>query len=70
MTDKSFQNLNIPVDIFISADDPVIPPDDYELLHENSFLKISREQYGGHCGFIDLFPYRRWYNEIISNVLT
>jgi hypothetical protein len=70
LTDKSFQNLNIPVDIFISADDPVIPPDDYELLHENSFLKIFREQYGGHCGFIDLFPHRRWYNEIISNVLT
>ena len=70
LTDQSFQNLNIPVNIFISADDPVIPPDDYELLHESGFLKIAREKYGGHCGFIDLFPYKRWYNEIISDLVT
>ena len=70
LTDQSFQNLNIPVNIFISTDDPVIPPDDYELLHESGFLKIAREKYGGHCGFIDLFPYKRWYNEIISDLVT
>lgn len=70
LTDQSFQNLNIPVNIFISADDPVIPQDDYELLHESGFLKIAREKYGGHCGFIDLFPYKRWYNEIISDLVT
>ncbi len=69
LDDNSFQNLNIPVNIFIAEDDPVIPLDDYELLHENRFLKISRQQHGGHCGFIDLFPYSRWYNEMISGIL-
>jgi predicted alpha/beta-fold hydrolase len=70
LNDQSFQNLNIPVNIFISSDDPVIPLDDYDQLHENGFLTIAREKYGGHCGFIYLFPYRRWYNEAIANVLT
>jgi uncharacterized protein len=69
LTDKSFQNLNLPVSIFIAADDPVIPLNDFKLLQENGFLKISRQQYGGHCGFINLFPYSRWYNEKILEIL-
>jgi len=69
LTEKSFQDLNLPVSIFIAADDPVIPMEDFKLLRENSFLKIFQQQYGGHCGFIDLFPYSRWYNEMISATL-
>ena len=65
----SFQNLNIPVSIFIAEDDPVIPLEDFRALRDNDFLKIFRQQYGGHCGFIDLFPYSRWYNEIISECI-
>jgi len=66
---QSFQNLNLPVWIFIAADDPVIPPDDFQSLDGNGFLKISRQTHGGHCGFVNLFPYSRWYNEIIFNEL-
>jgi predicted alpha/beta-fold hydrolase len=65
----SFQNLNIPVRIFISEDDPVIPYEDYQQLQENEFLKISRQKYGGHCGFIDLFPVRCWYNQKIAEII-
>jgi len=60
-----FNYLNIPVTIFIAEDDPVIPYEDYLQIQENDFLKISRQKYGGHCGFINLFPARCWYNEII-----
>ena len=70
LQENSFRNLNLPVRIFISADDPVIPHDDFQSVRENRFLKISRQRFGGHCGFIDLLPYRRWYNEIISDTLT
>lgn len=70
LTKDSFQNLNIPVNIFISEDDPVIPYEDYRRLRENEFLKISVQKFGGHCGFIDLFPVRCWYNQIIAEIIT
>jgi predicted alpha/beta-fold hydrolase len=70
LKNDSFQNLNIPVRIFIAEDDPVIPHEDYYKIQENAFLKISRQRLGGHCGFIDLFPLRCWYNEIIAAIIT
>lgn len=69
LTSESFQKLNLPVRIFIAADDPVVSMDEFQSLRENGFLKIYRQQFGGHCGFVDLFPYRRWYNEMISDML-
>ncbi|MEE9912617.1 MAG: alpha/beta fold hydrolase [Deltaproteobacteria bacterium] len=69
LNQKSFQDLNLPVNIFIAEDDPVIPLDDFQSLRDNQYLTISRQPFGGHCGFIDLFPYRRWYNEKISEIL-
>ena len=70
LKNDSFQNLKIPVTIFIAEDDPVIPHEDYRQLQENEFLKISRQKFGGHCGFIDLFPARCWYNRIITEIIT
>jgi uncharacterized protein len=70
LKNDSFKNLNIPVRIFIAEDDPVIPQEDYRHLRENEFLKISKQKYGGHCGFIDLFPVRCWYNKIITEIIT
>ncbi|NLA40404.1 MAG: alpha/beta fold hydrolase [Smithella sp.] len=65
LTDKSFRNLNLPVKIFIADDDPVIALDDFRKLRDQRFLTVSRQPFGGHCGFVDLFPQRRWYNEQI-----
>ncbi len=65
----SFQNLNLPVSIIIAHDDPVIPFEDFNSLCESDFLKITRQPFGGHCGFIDLFPYRRWYHDAIWDML-
>ena len=70
LKNEHFQNLNIPVTIFIAEDDPVIPHEDYRHLRENEFLKISRQRFGGHCGFIDLFPVRCWYHTVITNMIT
>jgi len=70
LKNDAFQNLNIPVRIFIAKDDPVIPYEDYRHLQENDFFKISRQRFGGHCGFIDLFPVRCWYNQIIAEIIT
>lgn len=70
LKNDSFKNLNIPVTIFIAEDDPVIPYEDYLQLQENDFLKILRQKFGGHCGFIDFFPARCWYNQIITEMIT
>lgn len=69
LTNDSFKNLNIPVRIFIAEDDPVIPHEEYRHIQENEFLKLSRQKYGGHCGFMDLFPVRCWYNKIIAEII-
>jgi len=69
LTGESFQNLRVPVGIFIADDDPVIALEDFQSLRENGFLTISRQRFGGHCGFVNLFPYSRWYNDVIAEML-
>jgi len=70
LKNDSFKDLNIPVIIFISRDDPVIPYEDYDRITGNEFLKISRQRFGGHCGFIELFPVRCWYDDQIAEIIT
>ena len=70
LTNEDFRNLTIPVSIFIAEDDPVIPHEDYLRLQENGCLKVSRQKFGGHCGFIDFFPVQCWYNQAIANTIT
>lgn len=69
ITNDHLQSLNIPVGIFIAQDDPVIPYEDYLKITENNFLKIYSSRYGGHCGFIDWFPARCWYQRIIEETI-
>ncbi len=65
----ALQNLNIPVRIFIAEDDPVIPHDDYLKLEDNRYLRVSRQKFGGHCGFLNFFPVRCWYNQVIAEII-
>ena len=69
LNERSFQDLKLPVTIFIAMDDPVISLDEFQSLGDNSFMTIIRQPFGGHCGFVDLFPQRRWYNEQIFEEL-
>ena len=64
-----FQNLAIPVTVIISEDDPVIPAEDFSGLRENEFFQISKQSFGGHCGFLDLFPFRCWHQEKIASII-
>lgn len=69
LTERSFRGLNLPVKIFVAADDPVIALDDFRELRDHGLLTVSQQPFGGHCGFVDLFPQRRWYNEQIFEEL-
>lgn len=64
-----FQKINIPVRVFISEDDPVIPITDFQSLRENDFFRISMQKYGGHCGFLDFFPAKCWCNDKIAGII-
>lgn len=69
LTGSFLQGLNLPVSILIAEDDPVIPLEDFNSICENSALNIIRQPLGGHCGFLDLCPYRRWYHELVLDRL-
>lgn len=44
--------LKIPATILTSADDPVVPVDDFSRLPANPWLEIRVTRHGGHCGFL------------------
>ncbi|OPY86263.1 MAG: putative hydrolase [Smithella sp. PtaU1.Bin162] len=66
LENEFFQNFTLPVTIFIAEDDPVIPLEDFYKLKENNFFKISRQKFGGHCGFLDILPFSCWHQEKIA----
>ena len=69
LTGNALAPLSMPVTIFASTDDPVVPAEDYRNLSLNGFLRISLQQRGGHCGFLDPFPYGCWHERQIAETL-
>ena len=64
-----FKDLSNPVTIIASEDDPVIPVDDLYSLCENNDMRLLIQRYGGHCGFLDPFPFGCWYERKIYDIL-
>jgi len=44
--------LKTPATILTSADDPVVPVDDFNQIPANPNLEVLITRYGGHCGFL------------------
>ncbi|MFB3924740.1 MAG: YheT family hydrolase [Syntrophales bacterium] len=64
-----FSDLEVPVLIMTARDDPFIDPVDFYDLHGNEHLRISIQRYGGHCGFLDPFPFGCWSDRRIYDIL-
>src|SRR3546814_7367837 len=45
--------LQVPTDILMAADDPVIPFDDFAALQLPASTRLEVSPWGGHCGFIE-----------------
>ena len=45
--------LAVPTDILMSADDPVIPIDDFHQLALPATARLEIARWGGHCGFLE-----------------
>ncbi|MGO9138049.1 MAG: YheT family hydrolase [Syntrophales bacterium] len=69
LRDNYFRNLSVPVSVIASEDDPIVFIGDIRALKESRYLRISLQAYGGHCGFIDFFPFRCWYEGEIEQIL-
>ncbi len=69
LRDDFFRDLAVPVTIIASGDDPIVSIGDVRALKETGYLRISLQAYGGHCGFIDFFPFGCWYEGEIERIL-
>lgn len=69
LTGDALAPLAMPVTIFTAADDPVVSAEEFHHLPRNRFLKLSIQRYGGHCGFLDPFPFGCWYERRIADIL-
>jgi len=69
LLNDAFRNLSMPVTIVTSEDDPFIPVEDFWRLEKNPNLQLLIQRYGGHCGFLDFFPYTCWYDRLISRTI-
>ena len=65
LTGDAFSGLTLPVVVIAAEDDPVIPVDDFFALRGGRHLAISIQRRGGHCGFLDPFPFGCWYERYI-----
>jgi hypothetical protein len=66
---KALARLTVPVTVITAEDDPVIPVDDFRELRGNGCLTVSIQRYGGHCGFLDPFPFGCWYERKILDIV-
>ncbi|MCB9098047.1 MAG: alpha/beta fold hydrolase [Anaerolineales bacterium] len=70
VTPAMLAGLTSPVTILTAADDPIVPVADFHALAGISpYLTLDIQPYGGHVGFIDLFPFRTWITEYAARVL-
>lgn len=70
VTPDMMRSLSSPVTILAAADDPVAPSEDFEPLYGVSpHLRVSMQPWGGHVGFIDVFPFRSWLHEFVQMIL-
>jgi predicted alpha/beta-fold hydrolase len=69
LTGDVLSSLALPVTIFTSEDDPVVDAEDFRRLPKNPHLHLSLQKFGGHCGFLDPFPWGCWYERRIAHII-
>lgn len=71
VTPAMLSTLQTPLSLISSRDDPVVPVSTlYPFANLTPWLQLYLQPYGGHVGFIDLFPFRRWVAQAVLAILT
>ena len=65
----ALRNLTVPTTILTAADDPVISVGDIEALSPSPLLDLKIQRFGGHVGFVDLWPLRHMLPDMILTEL-
>lgn len=61
----ALSELTVPTTILTAADDPVVDIADFEALTPAPLLDLKIEQFGGHVGFVDLWPLHHHLPEMV-----
>jgi len=59
----AIKDITVPTTIITSADDPIIPVEDFYQLETNDLTTLVIQPYGGHNGFIDGLYLKGWYEQ-------
>jgi predicted alpha/beta-fold hydrolase len=70
VADERLSGLQVPVSILTSADDPIIPVEDFHRLALPPQARLDIAPFGGHCGFIRDFRLGSFAEDYISARLT
>ncbi|MGL4650721.1 MAG: YheT family hydrolase [Caldilineaceae bacterium] len=62
---EALTDLRVATTVIAAADDRVIPVRDIYRLEPHDHLKVQIHRTGGHMGFVDIFPYRRWLPQAV-----
>jgi len=69
LTGGALATLALPATILTSRDDPVVAVEDFYRLPRSEHLRVTIEDYGGHCGFLHPFPKGCWYERRIAGII-
>jgi len=70
VTREKVEALRVPTSIVAARDDAVIPYEDINALGPQPYLDLRIQRYGGHVGFVDIFPFRHCLPQIVLELLT
>jgi hypothetical protein len=59
----------VPTTVIAAEDDAVIPVSDFREFTEHDYFHMHIHKTGGHMGFVDIFPYRRWLPTVVAREL-
>ena len=63
LTGDTLAKLQIPSQLILSLDDPMIPCDDLQQVARPDALTIETTTYGGHCGFLMNWKLDSWIDQ-------
>ncbi len=66
VTGERLSRLEVPTEILLADDDPVIPARGADALARTPALSVRRSRHGGHCAFIADYRLRSWLDEYLA----
>ncbi|QOJ33059.1 MAG: alpha/beta fold hydrolase [Gammaproteobacteria bacterium] len=66
ITGDRLAGLEIPADVLLADDDPVIPVADVAALAPAAALTVHRSAHGGHCGFMQGYRLQSWLDDFVA----